>query len=347
MMKKILLISLILIGVTALTMGECAAQPKKEIVIYSARFGGINYLAGLALAEMINKTHPWLRATNLESTGSIENVRRDYDNPSMKAKTVRLGVGHVFWAAKNGQAPVFEKKYKGMKVIFSHAITLSGLFATTDPNIKEPQDLVGKKVGVGEKGSAFLVETQFLLRDCWGIWDKIKPEYLGFKAARDAFMDGLLDAVYCSGNYPGKGRYGVHPLMKEAVQLKKGLHFVTLTKEDLDRGAKASGWPVGTMIVPAGAFARNVPVQDLVVYNTHLMVWAYSDLDEGIVYEIVKTAHNNIKKFGDAHVSMKVMSPEVMAWLPASSEDEVHPGALKYYKEQGIKVSVGGAKPKF
>jgi len=344
-MKKIILITLTLMMFTTINLGDCAAQPKKEILVYSAKFGGINYVAGLTVAELLNKTHPWIRATNMESTGSVENIKRDADNPKMKAKTLRAGVGQVYWSGRQGIAPLFDKKYEDMRLMFSAAVSMCGLFATTNPKIQSPKDLIGKRVGVGEKGSAFLVETQFILKDCWGIWDKIKPEYLGFKPARDAFMDGLVDAVYSPGNLPGKGKYGIHPLMKSALQLKKGLHFVSLTKEELDKGAKKRGWSISPMTLPAGGLKANVPAKDTMVYNTQLMFWAYSDMPENIAYEIIKTVHTNIKKFNEAHAAMRIMSPEVMAWLPAATEDEIHPGALKYYKEKGIKISIGGNRP--
>jgi TRAP transporter TAXI family solute receptor len=322
-----------------------ATKEKTEIQIYSAKFGGVNYLAGLTLAELLNKNHPWLRATNLETTGAQENTKKDYDDLKQRAKTLRLGVGHVYWEAKNGRAPLFTQKYEGMKLILTFAVSLSGLVATSNPNIHEPKDLIGKRVGIGEKGSAFLVESQFLFRDCWGILDKIRPEYLDFKGARDAFMDGLIDAVFCSGQLPAKGKYVMHPLMQEALRLKKGLHFVNITKEDLARGSKISGWPIAGMNVPVGAFAPNIPARELMVYNTHLMLWAYADVNEEIVYETVKMAHENISKFGEANVAMKIMSEGAFAWLPASSLDEVHPGALKYYKEKGIKVLIGESRP--
>ena len=239
-MKKLVVIAVILAMIFTINLGTCFAQPKKEITIYSARFGGVVYMAGATMAELLNKKHPWLRATNLESGGTIENIKRDYDNPEMKAKTLRFGVSIGYYTGRLGQAPL-KKEYKGMKPIFSYAISAAGLFVALDPKIQTAQDLIGKKVGVGEKGSAFLAETQFVLRDCWDIWDKIKPEYLGFKAARDAFMDGLIDVAYCPALIPGKKKYTIHPLMKNALQLKKGLHFIKMSKEDLTRGKEKAG----------------------------------------------------------------------------------------------------------
>ena len=346
-MRKLIVSSLIVIFAITMNLGVSFAKEKKEILIYSARFGGVNYMAGVTLAELLNKNHPSIKASCLESAGSIENIKRGADDPNDRAKTVRLGVSFPYWAAKDGLAPLFKRKHENMKLMFSHMISLGGLVATADPNIRVPADLKGKRVGVGERGSAFLVETQLLLRDMWGIWDQIKPEYLGFKAARDAFMDGLIDAVYSPGNVPGKGKYGVHPLMKSALQLKKGLHFVQLTEEDVAKGAKASGWPLSTMVVPSGSFRKNVPDQDAVVFNSVLMFWAYEDLPADIAYEITKIAHENTKKFGEAHAAMRIMSPETMTFLPAASEQEIHPGALKYYKEKGVPLLIGGKTPDF
>ena len=343
-MRKLMAIAVILIMFGTINLGTSFSQPEKEIRIYSARFGGIVYMAGVTMSELLNKKHPWLRATNLESAGTIENIKRDYDNPKMKADTLRFGVSIGYFTGRLGQAP-FKKKYEGMKPIFSYAISTSGYFATTDPKIQTPKDLIGKKVGVGERGSAFLAETMFLLKDCWNVWDQIKPEYLGFKAARDAFMDGLIDVVYCPGNMPGKNKYAIHPLMKNALQLKKGLHFIKLTKEDLMRGKEKAGWPVSTWTVPAKSINGQLPVEDANVFTLQLLAWAYEGLPEEIVYEVVKTAHQNIDSFHKAHAAMRIMSPEVMAWLPSVSEQDVHPGALKYYKEQGIPLSLNGATP--
>ena len=43
---------------------------------------------------------------------------------------------------------------------------------------------------------------------------------------------------------------------------------------------------------------------------------------------------------------MRLMSPKTMTFLPAASEKEIHPGALKFYKEKGIPLLIGGKTPK-
>jgi len=157
-------------------------------------------------------------------------------------------------------------------------------------------------------------------------------------------MDGLIDVIYSPGHWCGGDKFILHPLMTEPLQVKD-IHFIPLTHEELERGSKISGWPCSTKIVPAGAFAPNVPAQDMLAIINMLGWYAYPEVDDEILYEAVRVAYEHMEAFGEAHVGMTVMSPETIAWLPAASEAEVHPGALKYYQENGIKVSVGGASP--
>jgi TRAP transporter TAXI family solute receptor len=354
--KKLFLISLV---VLALVIGACAApapapkatpsptpspapavKDKVELAIYSARFGGVNYLAGVKMADLLTKKHPWIKATNLETSGSIENTKKDDGNAALLAKSFRAGTGTVFWPSVLGQAPLFDKKYN-CKWAFTDAISLSGIFASTNPNIRKPGDLIGKKVAVGEKGSALYVEALFTLRDCWGIWDQIKPEYLGFNAAKDALMDGLIDVVNAPGQWSGGTKLELHPLMTEVIKLKP-VYLISETQEDINKGMKATGWTVSTLKIPAGAFAPNVPSEEIIIYTNPLGFWAYPELSTDIVYEITKLAYDNISEINQVHNALKAMNPDTMAWLPAANESEVHPGALKFYKEKGMKMYIGG-----
>lgn len=363
-MKKTLSFMLITILATILLLSACAApapaptpapkptptpapsekpREKVELAIYSARFGGVNYLAGVKLADLLTKKHPWIKATNLETSGSVENTKKDDTDPAMKAKTFRAGTGTVFWPGVLGQAPLFDKKYNG-KWAFTHGISLSGIFASINPNIKKPQDLIGKKIAVGEKGSAFYAEALFTLKDCWGIWDQIKPEYLAFNAAKDALMDGLVDAINAPGQWSSGTQLTLVPLMTEVLKLKQ-VYLITQTQEDISRGNKASGWTVSSIKIPVGAFAPNVPSEEIIVYPNPLGFWAYPELSEEIVYEITKLAYENIAELNQVTDAMRAMNPQTMAWLPSANAGEVHPGAAKFYKEKGLKMYIGGEAP--
>lgn len=323
--------------------GTSPAHEEVEIQVYSAKFGGVNYVAGVTIAELLNKYHPWIKATNLETTGTIENIKQDDGDPAKKAITLRANVSIPYWLAVDGTEPLYDKAYNIMPIA-SFSVNLGGLFVTADPSIKTPQDLKGKKVGVGGKGSAFLAETQFVLKDCWDIWDEIQPEYLDFNSSRDAFMDGLLDVVYSPGQWVGGNSFVVHPLMQEVLQTRE-VGILTPTIAEIQKGKAASGWSIGSMTVPKDAFKENVPAADVTIVPGSLFFSAYPEMDEEVVYEITRIMYEHTDAFVEAHKSMGAISPEIMAFLPAADESQVHPGALKFYKEKGIKVSVGGEAP--
>ena len=317
--------------------------PKMEIQLFSSEFGGVFYLIGQGFSELINKNCPWLASGSLETHGSIDNVKREADIPEKRARTLRGVTASVVWPAKLGQAPLFDKKYD-LKMLFTFGIAFS-VFATTDPNIKTVNDFKGKKVGVGDKGSSFNSEVRFMLQDCTNIWDTIKPEWLSHVPASNAFMDGMIDVMYTPVFYFGGDKFMIHPQTAEALRMKK-VYLLGITAEELEQGKKKTGWPASRIVMPAGALPERVNRdQPILSWVNTLGYGAYADMDEKVAYEIVKIAHQNMLKFAGFHACTKVMSPEVMAWLPVASEQDVHPGALKYYKEQGIKISVGGRSP--
>jgi TRAP transporter TAXI family solute receptor len=60
-----------------------------------------------------------------------------------------------------------------------------------------------------------------------------------------------------------------------------------------------------------------------------------ADVDEEAVYLITKTIYENLAFLNNIHPATKVMSLEkAIAGLPAP----LHPGAARYYKEQGLEI---------
>jgi TRAP-type uncharacterized transport system substrate-binding protein len=140
-------------------------------------------------------------------------------------------------------------------------------------------------------------------------------------------------------------KFIIHPLMGEIIRLRK-LYFIGLTQEDLKRGKAKTGWPVSSIVIPAKTFGKGMPENDINSYLLTLHHAAYPELEERIAYEYVKMAHENVKAFAGFHAATKMMQvPGTISWTPARSLDEIHPGALRYFKEQGMKIYYNGEKP--
>ena len=342
-MKKIILTVAVFIMLTLYIASTACA--KENMIIYSARFGGSQYFAGNVMADLINNNSEKYTATNLETSGSIENIKQDAGDAKALAQTIRLVLAINYYAATNGQVP-FDQKYEDYRVTFSYSASAAGSFVVTDPKIQSVADLAGKKVGVGERGSAFMNETYFLLETCLGIWDEVKKEYLGYSAAADAFMDDLVDAIYAPGNLTSSGSFNPQGGLQNMLTLKQGMHIVALDAEEIHHGTDKNNWPRFPMMqMKANAIAPNFPDKPKNCFLIQLVALVHKSVPEEMVYELVKLCAENPERFREAHVNLSIMSPEVMAWLPVKTEAEIHPGALRYYKEQNIPLLINGATP--
>jgi len=64
---------------------------------------------------------------------------------------------------------------------------------------------------------------------------------------------------------------------------------------------------------------------------------AWEDTEEDVVYEMLRFIVANADKIKEANLRMQV-DPEKMARWPGLTRDMVHPGALRFYETQGIKI---------
>ena len=69
-----------------------------------------------------------------------------------------------------------------------------------------------------------------------------------------------------------------------------------------------------------------------------ITVWNYmvvhKDASADFVYEVVKKTFENVDILITTHASAKETKPEAIVYSPIP----LHPGAVKYYQEKGIKI---------
>jgi TRAP transporter TAXI family solute receptor len=239
----------------------------------------------------------------------------------------------TYWNAMAGNPPYFEKKYPDLKLIYFSDTQLY-FYSTLRKDIKTPKDMIGKRVAVGPGNHEDM--GRLILGTMWGVWDKIKITRMLYGEATRALADGTIDVIYDFISNAGPGKFTPSPAMQE-MMLTKDLYHLEITEEDLKKGRQQTGWPLARDVIPAGSLGRKQPdpISGLVLDSVYL---AYTEMDENIVYEVAKTVVENWDKFGSYHALGKALTPETVSRFTIKSENEVHTGALKYYKEKGMKV---------
>ncbi|MBW1802662.1 MAG: hypothetical protein JRJ85_18250 [Deltaproteobacteria bacterium] len=161
----------------------------------------------------------------------------------------------------------------------------------------------------------------------------------GFVDGIRAISDGLIDVFLTAGFMvnPAKRKFGPNPVMNELMATKK-VYFVSFDRKAYD-AAKAE-LPSShlftnySFVIPPGGYKGQT--EPYIAQGGPITWTCDKAMPTHVVYEVTRIMAEKSGKFKDYHPLGRTISPENMAKL--TTEAVVHPGALKYYKEKGIKV---------
>lgn len=363
-MKRFLIIVLAILIVGALIVGGCAApaspttQPAPaakpaatthapvKLDVWGGAFGGTIYVTGFAFMDSLNKSnHPWLSGSIIETKGSWDNVlNSDKDKAKMPYAVITSDYG-TLPNIQNGVAKTWKDAGRsnavhGDRLVVAAISNSAQIFVTLNPDIKRGKDLAGKRVAGWTRGSGAYPNMVVMFEE-WGITEKDLKSYDGMelKAKVDALRDGLVDAVMMAEPFIAEQPNLMSANMSELVANPKPLYFVPVLKEEYDSIApkyKARNeYLMPWKEIPAGHWVKNWSKWGANFVTQ--VFWVYKEMPEDIQYEIAKVL---IEKSDDiaAHGGQAgVLIPSAMVGnLPITSEAEMAPGALKYYKEKGL-----------
>jgi len=323
-------------------MAACAKEaPAPGPKIYhvqkrAATFGGSSYILSFAATDLLNKKSAWVRGAVVESTGSPENIKITGKDPKRRARTFFTCAAAMFDAARASEPPFDDtpELYKDVMVMMAEQRLGIGIM-TLDPNIRNIADLKGKRVATWPKGMTKFVETyKFIEGAGKEVVDSIQWQHTMYQGYDDLLL-GKVDAVYGLWAERGRGAYTAVPKVTELMS-KADVYLVGATPEQRARIRELYGdiWGSST-VIPANEIAPGVPDKDKLVFMVTVGWMVYPEIPEDVVYEIVKTLHENYAMFKDYHPAGIGVAPENFGLVPAAKE-LWHPGARKYYEEKGL-----------
>ena len=348
MKKKILLIPLALLLAIGLVATGCPAPapapaPAPEIVTiqyWTAPLGTNPYYQSHAVNAIAKKAHPWLRFEPVETTGFVWNlvsiVKQDKD---FQNRIIFGSNPPMLYMAETAMTP-FKESLTGFKALFNTQIC-GHLLITLDPDIKTPADLEGGKVGLGYKAQiCYGVSPMVMLEHGYGLVDgeNIDIQNIGTTPAVDALIDGLVDASITEmlpilGTSPMQAVQD--PALVKAVGSGKHIYYIPFEHSGIDKAREATGWPFDPYTFPAGS--SEYQEQDLEGYGWPTGMYVVPDFPEDLAYEITKFWYEEVTPvIAEYGAFGKMVSKPLAAW--GLAREAIHPGALKYYDEIGVKV---------
>lgn len=317
-MKKVLsTLVCVLLATGLFAMGGTEAGG--DLIMGTAGTSGTYYVVGAAMGAAVNNANPSLNVVVQPTKGSLENLNLANTND------IQLGFSNsdgVYWALTG--TGMYEQTGK-LKIQQVMALYTSQCQMATmaKSGIRTYADLKGKKVNLGPSGQSVIECSKAILR-AYGIDPEkdITPYYLSVDEGFTKLTDGEIDATFWAAAYPTAGMINASSVAD--------VRLVDIDKDILEKVcAENPFYHVG--IVPAGTYKGQDADINVVAMDTEL--FASSEASEEAIYQFVKTALEHRDDYVAAHVSCQEITPE----KAASVNVDVHPGALRYYKEIGLK----------
>jgi TRAP transporter TAXI family solute receptor len=307
-----------------------AAEPVNVSVI-SGPFGTGSYVLSSALEEMSKKTSKTIRVNASETPGLVFNTKKLNKEPELKTNMFMSYTVGINYLATHGLKP-FKKKYPSAMLIANYNLGAVWL-ASLDSKLNTKEALIGKKIAIG-RGTQILwaIEPRLIITHGWNLHEKINIQYVGTKPAARALLDGLVDAAIVGGYAdPIRGQLKPSPQTIELLAAGKKLYHISWGREAVQKVIDG-GIPIAQLQLPANTIkGQNNALE---VFCDPIAWCAYPEFDEKLAYEVTKMIINNVDKFTEYHALGKLMSKKSLTYGWESKD--IHPGALKAYKEAGI-----------
>jgi hypothetical protein len=306
----------------AFAAAPAGAQQKNRLSIATGGTGGVYYPLGGGLANVLSRALPDVEATAEVTSASVDNM-----------KLVAAGKADIAFTladtaadAVNGTGKFKEKlPIRTIAVIYANKsqwVTMEGT------GVERMQDLKGRRIATGAPGSGTEVIALRIL-EAYGIDPEkdVRREKLSVAESVNALKDRKIDAFFWSGGVPTAAVTDL--AATPGVKVKLLDHAEAIPKLTQKYGPL---YVEG--VIPAGSYpgmqreAKVADVWNLLVVN--------EKMDPKLVHDVVKAIFE--KKADLVAVHSEAKHIDLQAQAKVRSPIPFHPGAVKYFEEQGVKV---------
>jgi uncharacterized protein len=294
--------------------------------IATGDYMGRYYPTAGAVAEIINNKQEeyGFRCTAKRTSGSVFNIN------AIMAGDMEFGIvqSDSQYQALNGldewkdKGP--QKDLRSMFSLYTESITL---LASVDSGARTIKNLKGKRVYIGEIGSGSRQNAIDALKAAGIDWKTdIKVIKIGKNTdAQSMLMRGELDAFFYTVGHPttaikfatvGAKKTLFIPIVNIEALLSKHLYYV-----------KSS--------IPVSLYPQIANDEDVKTFGVKATFVTSAKIPDNVVYAITKEVFENLGSLKYSHPTLNMLTKESMVTDGLTAP--MHPGALQYYKEAGLK----------
>lgn len=327
MVISILLVAAFTFGCTATNTptnqtGNQTNLPTRQYSIATGGVAGTYYPIGTGIAYAVNNASAGM-VMSVESTGaSVANCRL-LQNKSVDFALVQTDVAY---SAVNGQRDFASQgklsNIEGVACLYPETIQLITL---ANSGIKSVSDLKGKNVVMGDRGSGSWYNAIQILA-AYGLNESdVTPSAVKLAQAAEMMKNGQVDAAFWTGGAPTAAITD--------LATTNDIYIVPIDGAARDRLMNMSVF-YARYTLPANTYRSITTPTETVTVMSMLVVNKDVSIDD--VYNVCKAMYdgsNPINKYPHS-VAKNITKTNALIGMSVP----LHPGAQKYFDEQGIKA---------
>ena len=336
-MKKYLYVWLTICAAVFLPLGGCSSVPTASsiehtknasdeltvLTIGTADSGGTMYPAGRSIAKIISDADSTIWINLSASNGSFANVR------ALNAGEIDLGLvsGDVAYSAVHGKGEFEGSPVKSLRAIAALYPSLSQWAVPSSLKISYVHDLKGHSLSIGPQDSATELAARIAL-DTMDITDKNTDlQNLGIGSGAELVAKGELDAVHGFSGVPTSG----------LTELANSVPctFLKYTDEELKQISEKNTYYY-TDCIPAGTYSGQD--YDIPTFGIKCLLCVDSSVDEELAYRLTESLYEHNNQLAESHDSMASMLQD--GFMCTGLSVPLHPGAEKYYQDNGLLAKI-------
>jgi TRAP transporter TAXI family solute receptor len=300
-----------------------AAEAPPPIIVHAGKADSLNHALALQFAEAVAQGNIALTVQVEESQGSVQNIK----------DALHAGRLYVFTTAPNliaqarrGDKP-FEQspRYRDIRGLFPIPAQALHWVVRADSDVKRLADLAGRPFVPGAKGSLGERQTASVLH-LLGLDQRVQLIDIDPDGAKAALAGNQVVGIALAGPFP---MTAVNDLAKATP-----IRLLSLPGEDLARVLAADDSILAERIPK-----KTYPGQNEDVATITLPAGAYTttEMSNQMAYAITKAFWSQKWALAQRNPPWNAVTPALLATLGV----KLHKGALRYYREAGVKVPAG------
>ena len=310
------LMKIILAGVVLLSATQIMAETR--ITYKSAKSTSSYYQMAVQIAEgMKAGSNGDVIVTVEESQGSVQNVMEVIGR---KGNYVFTTPPVLIKLARGGKAMFKDKinpRFNEIRALFPIPSLTMHFVMSKKSGVSDFASMEGKTILLG-KGSFGAKEGAKYLK-MFGLEGKVTLAEVELSNAVPALKNGQIDGFVTAGSFPA-------PNVIEAAA-SAGATVISLSEDQVKQSKRTR------LVIPANTYAGQS--SDIVTTSLPVVAFTTTDMDNATAYALTKTYWENKGALGAAAQWWNGVSLNMLTNILT----EIHPGAVKYYKEAGATLA--------